>query len=215
MNARRMKWLMAAGVARLAALPTSQVRVVEATPLPPPPRIFVCNHRSYYDPVIGLIAFARVGAHPSIGVSAKFFSSVLRPFLRAIGAVPVERGEGTALQQLSDIIASGGDVGLMVEGRIQDRSELGNARSLHTGAAVLSAATKAPIVVMAMGGTDRAWPRGRKRPILRVRKRPRCSVVFGPQLDAGDEEPSAVTARIHDSLVHLEGEALEMCDGED
>src|SRR4051794_18042292 len=121
-----------------------QVEVVGLEHVPAEgPVIFAGNHpNSLIDPVLILVSCGRVVQFAAKDVL--FRSRVLRPVLRALGAVPVARrsdhadaGEAsarneTAFATMFQVLAAGGAVGIFPEGLSHDAPQLAK---LKTGAA--------------------------------------------------------------------------------
>ncbi|MGB9781697.1 MAG: lysophospholipid acyltransferase family protein [Moorellaceae bacterium] len=137
---------------------------------PEGPVIVVANHRSLWDPVAVGVAVPR-----QVRFMAKeelFRIPGLGFLLRALGAYPVKRGKSdrAALQASLDILRQGQVVGLFPEGtRVRGR-ELGR---FYGGAALLALKTGAPLVPVALKGTDRVFRQGWFRPFY---------VAIGPPL---------------------------------
>jgi 1-acyl-sn-glycerol-3-phosphate acyltransferase len=124
------------------------------------PVLFVGNHpNSLLDPIVLLVAVARTsGRHVRfLAKDVLFRSAVLRPFLRALGAVPVVRrvdqdgpakapgpdapasvDNAAAFSVVTEALAGGGAIGIFPEGLSHDEAQL---QRLKTGAARIALAT--------------------------------------------------------------------------
>jgi 1-acyl-sn-glycerol-3-phosphate acyltransferase len=154
------------------------------------PVILASNHLSFVDSVVIPVVAPRkvvflakeeyfTGTGPKGRATALFF--------RFIRAVPVQRdGSRDALAALAvaqGVLESGEAFGIYPEGT---RSRDGRLHRGRTGVAWLALATRAPVLPVALEGTDRVQPIGRRglRPAkLRVR--------FGPVID-----PSGLAAKV-------------------
>lgn len=131
-------------------------------------------------------------------------------FFRGVGTIPVDRGGGkaseAALRTGLSVLEDGGIFGIYPEGT---RSPDGRLYRGKTGVARLALASGAPVVPVAMIGTDRAQPLGRVMP------RPlRVGIVLGEPMDfsryQGMEHDRfilrAVTDEIMYALMSLSGQ---------
>lgn len=127
----------------------------------------------------------------------------------SLGAIPVERGRGraamAALESAEQVLHSGGAFGIHPEGT---RSPDGRLYRGRTGVARLALATDAPVVPVALHGTDKLQPKGAKLP------RP-CPITvrFGDPLDfrrySGMESSLPVLRSITDEIMYTIGELSE------
>ena len=144
--------------------------------------IIASNHLSFIDSVvIPMVVPRRV----TFLAKAEYFTGhglrgrLTRGFFTTIGAVPVRRG-GTrdettaALETAQEVLAAGGAFGIYPEGT---RSRDGRLYRGRTGVAWLALATGAPIVPVALIGTDRLLPYGARIPRLH-----RVVVRFAPPI---------------------------------
>jgi 1-acyl-sn-glycerol-3-phosphate acyltransferase len=155
--------------------------------------ILAANHKSFLDPFVIACCVRR----PVYFVAKRelFGKRWQGWLLNALGAFPVRRGESDeeSIETAKAIVNRGDVVVIFPEGtRIRKPDELGNARR-GTGRIVLE--TGAPVVPIALTGTDRARRGWRIRPVkVRVR--------FGPALRYPSVESASprlaerVTARI-------------------
>lgn len=146
------------------------------------PVILAANHRSAIDTAVIPIVAPRPVAF--LG-KAEYFTGkgvkarLLAAFLSALGYVPVERGNAAAglaaLGAARTVLDNGGAFGIYPEGT---RSLDGRLHRGHTGVAALALATGAKVVPVALLGTERLLPVGKKIPRLA-----KVSVRFGEPLD--------------------------------
>jgi 1-acyl-sn-glycerol-3-phosphate acyltransferase len=196
--------------ARRALIPVARVwfrPVVEGRDHVPRtgPVILAANHLSVLDSmVIPLLAPRPV----SFLAKAEYFrpGRVSRPLFTALAAVPVDRGGYRAAQRslelALDVLAAGRAFGIHPEG---SRSRDGRLYRGRTGVAWLALKSGAPVVPVAVLGTDRVQPVGTLVP------RPgRIIVRFGAPMrfpsGAGSAVRRAVTDEIMDAIQKLSGQ---------
>ncbi|MHA6799078.1 lysophospholipid acyltransferase family protein [Bounagaea algeriensis] len=166
-------------VARCVYRPT----VIDADKVPAEgPVILAPNHLAVLDSFIVPLVVPRPVAFLA---KAEYFQGTgtagrtKRWFFNAIGAIPVERGRGRAAQaaisEAERVLRAGGAFGIHPEGT---RSPDGRLYRGRTGVARLTLGTGAPVVPVALSGTDELQPSGVKIP----RPRP-VTVRFGDPLD--------------------------------
>jgi 1-acyl-sn-glycerol-3-phosphate acyltransferase len=146
------------------------------------PAIIAANHRAVLDTaVISLVVRREVRF---LG-KAEYFTGkglrgrLMRGFMHALGFVPVDRGNAhaglAALNAGQNVLNNGGLFAIYPEGT---RSLDGRLYRGHTGVAVLALTTGAPVVPVALSGTENLMPRGGRIP-----RYARVSVRFGEPLD--------------------------------
>jgi 1-acyl-sn-glycerol-3-phosphate acyltransferase len=177
--------------------------------------ILASNHVSPLDPVaLGLAARERRRVIRYLAAAELFDHRRWMTFaLPRLGAVPVRRGarDVGALDEAIEILVGGGIVGVFPEGLLNPRPGLLPGR---TGAARLALATGAPILPMALWGTqDRWWP---NRP-LKLSLSPRTPVVVvvgSPILPSGPQQPREARRLIDEVMVRIaeaENRARALC----
>ncbi|WP_433872070.1 lysophospholipid acyltransferase family protein [Saccharopolyspora sp. CA-218241] len=127
----------------------------------------------------------------------------------SLGAIPVDRGKGRAameaLNAAEQVLRDGGAFGIHPEGT---RSPDGRLYRGRTGVARLALSTGAPVVPVALTGTDKLQPRGAKLP----RPHP-FSVRFGDPLHftrySGMENSLPVLRSITDEIMYAIAELSE------
>ncbi|WP_018460623.1 lysophospholipid acyltransferase family protein [Thermus oshimai] len=136
------------------------------------PVILAANHLSILDPIaIG----AGLKRPVSFFARADVFQlPILSWLLPRLYAIPVERGKGdlSAIKGAIRRLEAGLAFGIFPEGT---RSRTGRLQPFKTGVAAIAFRTGAPIVPVAVIGTEEAWPVGRK--LFRLRRPIR--VVYG------------------------------------
>jgi 1-acyl-sn-glycerol-3-phosphate acyltransferase len=175
--------------------------------------ILAGNHLSFIDSVVIPIVAGRPVAF--LAKSEYFEGGNLKErmvggILGALGHVPVERAKGraslAALDVATEVLASGGAFGIYPEGT---RSLDGRLHRGHTGVAQLTLTTGAPVVPLALIGTDKMLPKGAKFP----RQHP-VTIRFGKPLEfsrydgLADSPPvrRSVTDEIMYAILELSGQ---------
>jgi 1-acyl-sn-glycerol-3-phosphate acyltransferase len=156
--------------------------------------IIASNHRAALDTAVIAIAAGRpvkflgkAEYFEGRGLKGRFIAK----FLDALGYIPVERGNAraglAALGAAHRVLGAGGAFGIYPEGT---RSTDGRLHRGHTGVAALALDTKAPVVPVAVTGTEGLQPKGKRIPRL-----VRISVRFGKPLDFSGWPDSSLMSR--------------------
>ena len=113
--------------------------------------IICSNHLSNIDPVFLIVSHPRPICF--MAKSELFKNKILKWFFSALGAFAVKRGKGDqqAIYEAQQILQNGNVMGMFIEGT---RSKTGEFLRPKSGAAVLSASSKSPILPMCITGTD-------------------------------------------------------------
>ena len=124
---------------------------------------------------------------------------IIGPLFKAWGAFPVRRGEAdlAAVRSACAIVRGGDALMMFPEGT---RSRTGHLGAGHPGTALIARRTGAPIVPVAITGTERiAWP----GVFFRPRSVPHVRVVVGEpfRLPAGETANSATLRRDMDEIM--------------
>lgn len=158
------------------------------------PVILASNHLSFIDSVVIRLAAPR---RVTFLAKAEYFTGrglrgrLTRWFFTAAGSVPVVRGQHraatAALDTALEVLAGGNVFGIYPEGT---RSLDGRLYRGRTGVAWLALTSGAPVVPVALEGTERLQPVGKRIP------RPaRVTVRFGEPLRFTGDPASARTRR--------------------
>lgn len=144
--------------------------------------IIVSNHTSYLDPIVLAVA---VSSRP-INFMAKeelFSIPVLNILVRKLRAFPVRRGkpDKSAFETALQVLLKSEILGLFPEGtrRRLGRLQLGPG---ERGAAVIALKSKAPIIPVAIIGTDKVMMEEKKLPRF-----PKIRVIIGKSFIISDE----------------------------
>lgn len=141
------------------------------------PVLFVANHVSHLDPP--LIGGAAPRQLAFLAKAELFRIPLLGGLIRRLGAQPLRREgpDAGALRAALRVLKGGGALLVFPEGTRGEEGRLGPAKP---GAGMLAVVAGAPVIPVYIGGSGRAWPRGRRLP------RPaRVTVTFGPPLPLG------------------------------
>lgn len=176
------------------------------------PVILAPNHLAIADSFIVPLVLPRQVAFLA---KAEYFQgsgvkgALSRWLFSSLGAIPVERGRGRAakeaLEEAERVLAGGGAFGIHPEGT---RSPDGRLYRGRTGVARLALSSGAPVVPVALSGTERLLPRGGKIPRITP-----ITVRFGEPLDfsryAGMERSLPVLRSITDEVMYAIAELSE------
>lgn len=168
------------------------------------PVILASNHLSFIDSVVIPLVLPR---RVTFLAKAEYFERrgvtgrLNRRFFLALGHIPVQRGQGRAawrsIRVAQEVLAHGGALAIYPEGT---RSRDGRLYRGRTGVARLTLLTGAPVVPVALAGTERVQPVGSRIP----RPHP-VTVRFGTPLEfsryAGQEQRVPVLRAITDEIV--------------
>jgi len=141
------------------------------------PVLIVANHVSHLDPP--LIAGAASRQLAFLAKAELFRVPLFGGLIRRLGAQPLRREgpDAGALRAALRVLRGGGALLVFPEGTRGEEGRLGPAKP---GAGMLAVVAGAPVIPVYVGGSGRAWPRGRRLP------RPaRVTVTFGPPLALG------------------------------
>jgi 1-acyl-sn-glycerol-3-phosphate acyltransferase len=177
------------------------------------PVILASNHLSFVDSVV----IPLVAGRPVAFLAKSDYFTGRSPrqrfvggLLGALGHVPVDRGKGraalAALDVATEVLTAGGAFGIYPEGT---RSLDGRLHRGHTGVAQLTLTTGAPVVPLAVIGTDAMMPKG-----ARIPRHTPITVRFGRPLhfdryDGLADSPAirrSVTDEIMYAILELSGQ---------
>lgn len=174
------------------------------------PVILAANHRSYLDPIaLTAVAFRRGRKPRYLGKKEVFDVPVAGQLMRALGQIRVERGTGdmTPLKHAIEALERGEAIGIFPQGTIP-RGEAFYSGELkgRTGVARLAVATEAPVVPVALWGTEKIWPRSHRLPKVAdlVARKPVYAKVGEPmylKLPAGKKPTAAAYHRLTEQVM--------------
>lgn len=178
------------------------------------PCIIAANHRSYADPVVLATVASRRGRKLRyLGKKEVFDAPVLGQMARVLQQIRVDRGTGSAqpLREAVDALARGEAIGIFPQGTIP-RGEAFYAPRLHgkTGVARMALLTGAPLIPVALWGTEHLWPRSSRLPKPSIGKRKVFAragepvAIAGSASDANDDAVVAErTQQVMDAIAAL------------
>ncbi len=177
---RFYEWSRAIGGPLIRGILRADVRGTEHIPMTGPV-IIASNHRSFFDSIILPATSPRpitFLAKAEYFTGRGFIGAVNRTFFTAAGTIPVDRNQARAAQASLDIaldvLRRDGAFGIYPEGT---RSRDGRLYRGHTGIGHLVLESGAPVVPVALKGTERIQPVGSH--VIRPAK---VSVEYGPAL---------------------------------
>jgi 1-acyl-sn-glycerol-3-phosphate acyltransferase len=172
------------------------------------PAILASNHRSFIDSVfLPLVVRRRV----TFVAKAEYFESWKTAwFFRAVGMIPLKRGDGSAseraLAAARGVLQNGGVLGIYPEGT---RSPDGRLYKGHTGAARLAKECHAPIIPVAQLGTDQVQPIGAMWPKLFRRVRVKMGTpVWWKDGAGGMRQLRQFTDQVMSAIAALSGQQV-------
>lgn len=146
-------------VARVTARPYFRLSCENAERMPAGPCVVAPNHSSFMDPFALQCALPRRVVF--LMTSDWYNRPLLRPFFRAMGAVPLQenaRSNRAALDRALDAIERGMPIAIFPEGAVTRDGSLGR---FHGGVAQIAVRAGVPIVPVGIDGTFAAFPKGR------------------------------------------------------
>jgi 1-acyl-sn-glycerol-3-phosphate acyltransferase len=151
----RTPWLyhMGRAVVRLALTVGARVQVDGRARIPRDGALLVVtNHTSVLDPVVLAASFPRPVMF--MAKAELFRVPIFGRLLRAAGIIPVRRGrpDRAALQEALAVLRHGGVLAMFPEGT---RSADGVLQTVHAGAGLLAVRSAAPVLPVAIMGTER------------------------------------------------------------
>ncbi len=183
-----------------------RTRIIGATRIPAGGALLAGNHVSYLDPVL-LWCVSPRPVH-FMAKSELFVKGFIAWLLPRLWSFPVNRGEPdrTAILTATEILKSGGLVGVFPEGSRREADAGEAVGAAHGGAAFIALRAGVPIVPVAILGTERAMPRGASLPRL-----VKVTIVVGEPIDPAAIAPDAgrkervalVTARMMEEISTL------------
>jgi putative phosphoserine phosphatase/1-acylglycerol-3-phosphate O-acyltransferase len=172
------------------------------------PCIVVANHRSYFDPTVMAMVFAKAGRTARfLGKKEVFDAPLLGVLAKAMGGIRVDRGTGSdePLKAAVEALQGGELVAIMPQGTIPRgpaffEPELKG----RFGAARLAQLTGAPVIPVGLWGTEQVWPRNARVPrLLNITDAPLVTATVGEPVDLKHKSLDADTKKIMKSIVKL------------
>nr|WHW29200.1 putative HAD-IB family hydrolase [uncultured bacterium] len=171
------------------------------------PAIVVFNHRSYFDPTVMGLLFAKAGRNlRGLGKKEVFDVPVIGRLMSGMGGVRVERSSGSdePLEAAARALEGGEVVMMAPEGTIpRGPAFFDPVLKGRWGAARLAAQTGVPVIPVGLWGTEKVWPRSARLPNMNPTKRPVVTATVGDPVELGLDDPDADTTAIMAALVDL------------
>ncbi len=175
------------------------------------PVILVGNHRSYFDVTTMIVAMGRTGRTGRfLGKKELFDIPGIGAFARAIGGIAVDRfnHDPDARDAFANAVRSlsGGElVAMMPQGTIPRGIRFFEPKmSGFTGAARLAHMSRAPVIPVALSGTEKVWPRSEKLPrMTNLLSPPEVKVRFGKPVDLKYRSIPRDMERIFDAIAEM------------
>ncbi|WP_018350693.1 lysophospholipid acyltransferase family protein [Longispora albida] len=147
--------------------------------------VIASNHISYLD-----FIFCGLGARQArrlVRFMAKdeiFKNSIAGPLMRGMKHIPVDRDAGLASYKMAlEYLRKGEVVGLFPEATI---SQSFTVKEIKNGASRMAASGGAPLVPMALWGTQRLWTKGRPRRL--TQRHVPISILIGEPMEVGKRD---------------------------
>lgn len=171
------------------------------------PVILAFNHRSYFDTMAMNLLIARTGRPCRFLAKRELFENpLIGPIAKLAGGIRVDRGTGSnePLRRAIDALTAGEMVAIAPQGTIPRGPAFFEPVLVgRPGAAQLAKDSKAPVIPVALWGTEKVWPRNQKLPSFDLRSRPKVSVTVGEPVDIKRRSVDADTKRIMTALSAL------------
>jgi putative phosphoserine phosphatase / 1-acylglycerol-3-phosphate O-acyltransferase len=178
------------------------------------PCIIASNHRSYLDGLVLAALGSRRGRKLRfLGKREVFEAPVVGHVARAAGQIPVDRGSGSLrpVRDALDALDRGEAVAILPQGTIPRGEAFFEPRLRgRIGIARLAIASGAPVIPVALWGTERIWPRAARVPDLAALKSTVHARIGEPiylKVPGGDEDDLATleasTQEVMDRIAEL------------
>jgi 1-acyl-sn-glycerol-3-phosphate acyltransferase len=173
------------------------------------PVLLASNHISWVDPVLLACWLTPATGRPMtwMGKAEALRWPLVGWFLRVNGVFGVRRGEADleAFRLAERLLREGRILGIYPEGT---RSNDGRLRPFRDGVALLALRSGAPVLPVAVTGTNGLWRKGALMP----RRVPRVTLTIGeavvlPRVEGSRPDLAAVSGAIHDAVLALLPEA--------
>ncbi len=163
------------------------------------PMLLAANHLSFIDSVLVMYSFDRPVSF--LGKAEYLDNPITRWLLPATGMLPLDRTGRRArvtLKRVAKILDKGGAVGVHPEGT---RSRDGLLGPGHPGVAQMALRSGAPVVPVALVGTDDAQPVGQRIPTFRAPVEVRFGAPIGVGRWAGNRRTSTARAELTEEIM--------------
>ena len=176
-----------------------RVKIVGKENLPKEgPVIVAGNHSSYLDSIMaGFSVFPRSPTY--LGKESLFRIPVFNLLIRALGAIPIARDKADlkAIKRSLEVLKKGGMIIIFPEGTRHSEA----VKKAFNGVSFLAYKSGAPIIPMAIVGTNKVMPEGARLPRL-----VKITVKIGKPLyfkGAGREDLGSLTKETMDRIIEM------------
>jgi 1-acyl-sn-glycerol-3-phosphate acyltransferase len=166
------------------------------------PAILACNHISVLDgPALAAVTGAERRRATRFLIASEVFDLFWGFILREARQIPINRGMGDirALETAVEAIRGGACAGIFPEGRV-NHEPYGGPQRLRSGLTRLAIPTGAPVIPVAIWGTQAAWPSPEGLQVRALLRRPKLALVYGspmqPPAHGGADSPSDFRDRV-------------------
>jgi 1-acyl-sn-glycerol-3-phosphate acyltransferase len=174
------------------------------------PLLVACNHISYFDPLAHAYMLVKSGRRPRFLAKNELYGNAfMRALLHGTGQIPVERGSGShaPVESASRALKEGQAVLVYPEGTVTTSADYSPMRG-KTGIGRLALASEAPVLPIAVWGSQHVWQRDGARSLTFGRP---IWLKAGPPIDFSQFEGRSddsealrtVTETVMDELTQL------------
>ncbi len=200
---------LAMAFTRPEIVPYADIDITGAEHIPASgPCIVVANHRSYFDPTVMAMVFAKAGRTARfLGKKEVFDAPVLGIIAKAMGGIRVDRGSGSdePLKAAVEALQGGELVAIMPQGTIPRGPAFFDPQLQgRFGAARLAQLTGAPVIPVGLWGTEKVWPRNSRVPkMLNIVDAPSVTATVGKPVKLKHDSLESDTKKIMKAIVKL------------
>ena len=196
---------MSAAILRLVAACTSRVTVEGRERVPQSgPLLIICNHSSNADGVLLLAYIVPALGRPMgwLGKAEAMRWPVVGWGLRHNGVFGVRRGAGDleAFKLAESVLDGGGVLTIFPEGT---RSPTGAMQEAKEGATVLAVRSGVPILPLAIVGSQRFWPKGKRLPHFGRSMTVRVGEPFSLTMQKGQDRHESLRLATVEMMEHI------------
>jgi 1-acyl-sn-glycerol-3-phosphate acyltransferase len=201
---RTLTWRASQGLCRIFTTVWFDLKVFDAGNVPSTGGVLlVSNHQSFLDPVLVAVRLYRPVSF--MARSSLFHNPYFGWLIRNLRAFPIQQGRADvgAMKETIRQLQAGNVLNVFPEG---SRTETGELGPIEKGIALIIRKAGVPVVPVAVEGSFRAWPKGRKF----FRPHP-IRVIYGKPMELHRLRPEEITAAIDGELRRLIGELRSSC----
>ncbi len=165
------------------------------------------NHVAYVDFILGGYgAWKETGRLPRFMAKREVFDNAIAgPLMRGMHHISVDRAEGAqSMQDAVEYLKMGEMVGIFPEATISRSFEV---KEIKTGAVRIAAAAQAPLVPVAIWGSQLIMTKDHPKDLFGRGKT--ITLVLGEPMYFTGEDPEAETAQLRERMIQLHQEAVD------